>query len=325
MTQVDLMTAAIFLGALSTIACLVLALGGGANKRQKKRLDTIRRRWSGAVQLDPAAASVLRGNDDGRLGSMALKLIPRRHMLRHRLMKAGLSLSPGQYALISVALGLVCALLAALIFGAPLLVAVLAGVVAGMGLPHAMVSQMIARRLRNFTKLFPEAIDLMVRGIKSGLPIGETITAIGQEMIDPVGIEFQRITDAVKLGQTLEDALWDAAQRLDTPEFKFFVISLSVQRETGGNLAETLENLGDILRRRNQMQLKIKAMSSEARASAYIIGSLPFIMFGILFFMNPDYVMILFTDPRGMIVIGIGLTTMLMGVLVMAKLVRFEI
>jgi tight adherence protein B len=240
-------------------------------------------------------------------------------------MKAGLNLSPGQYALISVALGLACTLIAMFIVGAPLLVGVLAGVVAGMGLPHALVSHLIGRRLRKFTKLFPEAIDLMVRGIKSGLPIGETIAAIGQEMIDPVGIEFQRITDAVKLGQTLEEALWDAAQRLDTPEFKFFVISLSVQRETGGNLAETLENLGEILRRRLQMQLKIKAMSSEARASAYIIGSLPFIMFGILFLMNPGYVMVLFTDPRGMFVIGIGLLTMLLGVLVMAKMVRFEI
>jgi tight adherence protein B len=123
----------------------------------------------------------------------------------------------------------------------------------------------------------------------------------------------------------LEEALWDTARRLDTPEFKFFVISLSVQRETGGNLAETLDNLGEILRRRLQMQLKIKAMSSEARASAYIIGSLPFVMFGILMIMSPAYIMVLFTDPRGMFIIGIGLTTMLLGVLVMAKMVKFEI
>ncbi len=325
MTPVDMITAAIFLGALATIASLGLALGGGATRKQKKRADTVRRRWSGFTPVDSASASVLLGKDDGRFGIMALRLMPRRHMLRHRLMKAGLNLSPGQYALISVALGTVCCVVATLVFGAPLILAGLGAIVIGIGMPHMVVSNMIGRRLRKFTKLFPEAIDLMVRGIKSGLPISETIGAIGQEMIDPVGVEFRRITDAVKLGQTLEEALWDTAQRLDTPEFKFFVISLSVQRETGGNLSETLDNLGDILRRRLQMQLKIKAMSSEARASAYIIGSLPFVMFGILMLLSPAYMTILFTDPRGMIVIAIGLTTMLMGVLVMAKMVKFDI
>lgn len=325
MTPVDTITAAIFLGALATIASLSLVLGGGAARKQKKRVDTVRRRWSGFTPLDSAAASVLRGNDETRFGSMALRLMPRRHMLRHRLMKAGLNLSPGQYALISVALGAICFASAKFIFGVPLIIAALGAIVIGIGLPHMTVSNLIGRRLRKFTKLFPEAIDLMVRGIKSGLPISETIGAIGQEMIDPVGIEFRRITDAVKLGQTLEEALWDTARRLDTPEFKFFVISLSVQRETGGNLAETLENLSEILRRRLQMQLKIKAMSSEARASAYIIGSLPFVMFGILMVTNPAYVMVLFTDPRGVLVIGIGLTTMLMGVFVMAKMVKFDI
>jgi tight adherence protein B len=325
MTPVDMITAAIFLGALATVASLGLALGGNATRKQKKRVDAVRRRWAGFTPLDSAAASMLHGTDDGKFGSMALRLMPRRHMLRHRLMKAGLRLSPGQYALISLALGAVCCVFAKFIFGAPLIIAALGAIVVGIGLPHMTVSNLVGRRLRKFTKLFPEAIDLMVRGIKSGLPISETIGAIGQEMIDPVGVEFRRITDAVKLGQTLEEALWDTAQRLDTPEFKFFVISLSVQRETGGNLAETLDNLGDILRRRSQMQLKIKAMSSEAKASAYIIGSLPFVMFGILMLMSPDYMSVLFTDPRGMIVLGLGLVTMLMGVLVMAKMVKFDI
>lgn len=325
MTPVDLITAAIFLGALATVASLSLVLGGGTTRKHKKRVDTIRRRWSAFSPMDPASDSVLRGTDDGRFGSMALKLMPRRHMLRHRLMKAGLSLSPGQYALISMAMSVIPGALAKLVFGVPLILVLLGSIVVGIGLPHVVVSNLIGRRLRSFTKLFPEAIDLMVRGIKSGLPISETINAIGQEMIDPVGIEFRRITDSVKLGQTLEEALWDAANRLDTPEFKFFVISLSVQRETGGNLAETLENLSEILRRRLQMQLKIKAMSSEAKASAYIIGSLPFVVFGILMLMNPNYVMVLFTDVRGMIVLGVGLFTMLLGVLVMAKMVKFDI
>ncbi|MCW5750509.1 MAG: type II secretion system F family protein, partial [Alphaproteobacteria bacterium] len=122
-----------------------------------------------------------------------------------------------------------------------------------------------------------------------------------------------------------EEMLWATARRIDSPDFKFFVISLSVQRETGGNLAEALQNLSDILRRRRQMRLKVRALSSEARASAYIIGSLPFVMFMLLMLVNAGYVTQLFTDPRGMILVGIGLFSMLIGVVVMFKMVRFEI
>lgn len=165
----------------------------------------------------------------------------------------------------------------------------------------------------------------MVRGLKSGLPISETIINVGEEMPDPVGIEFRNIADAVRLGTTMDDALWDVAKRLDLPEFRFFTISLAVQRETGGNLGETLANLGDILRKRLTMRAKVKAMSSEARASAYIIGSLPFIMFGILMLMNPEYVMLLVTDPRGIMMTGVGFVMLGMGVGVMCKLVRFDI
>jgi tight adherence protein B len=184
---------------------------------------------------------------------------------------------------------------------------------------------MAAKRLKLFTSQFPDAIDLIVRGLKSGLPVTESISAVGHEMQDPVGFEFRHIFDCVKFGQPIEEALWDTARRLDTPEFKFFVISISVQRETGGNLSEALGNLSNILRRRRQMGLKIKAMSSEAKASAIILGSLPFIMFGIIFAMNPDYEMVLFNDPRGQMMLGVGLGVMSTGILVMNKMVRFEI
>jgi tight adherence protein B len=119
--------------------------------------------------------------------------------------------------------------------------------------------------------------------------------------------------------------MWQTAARLAIPEYNFFVISLSIQRETGGNLAETLQNLSEILRRRRQMRLKIKALSAEARASAYILGSLPFIMFALVNLLNPEYAGELFTDPRGLMMIGAGCTSMLVGVAVMVKMVRFEI
>jgi tight adherence protein B len=211
------------------------------------------------------------------------------------------------------------------LFGFSLALSLLAGLAIGVMGPHMTLGMMISRRLTRFNQLFPEAIDLMVRGLKSGLPISETINNVGAEMSEPVGSEFRAISDAVRFGSVLDDALWEAARRIGLPEFKFFAISLSVQRETGGNLGETLGNLSDILRKRLTMRLKVKAMSSEARASAYIIGSLPFIMFLILYFMNHDYVMRLFTDPRGLIMTGVGLFVMLIGVAVMFKMVRFEV
>ena len=161
--------------------------------------------------------------------------------------------------------------------------------------------------------------------MKSDPSVPESIRIVGQESTVPVGKEFALIADRVKFGETLEEALWDAVKRIDLPDFKFFVVSLAVQRETGGNLAETLENLFDILRRRRQMKLKIKAMSSEARASAMILGSLPFVMFGILAAINGGYVMTLFEDPRGLMMVGFAFTCLGLGVGIMWKMVRFEI
>jgi len=140
-----------------------------------------------------------------------------------------------------------------------------------------------------------------------------------------VGFEFQSIVDKMKIGRTMDEALEETSKRLDTPEFKFFLITLAIQRETGGNLAETLSNLATVLRQRAQMKLKIRAMSSESKASAYIVGSLPFIVFGLVWWMNPEYMANFFIDDR-LIVTGIGgLIWMGLGVLVMAKMVSFEI
>lgn len=259
------------------------------------------------------------------LEGMALKLLPRPDEIRMRLQRTGKSVSLGRYLVLSAIIGSVGASIGAIVIGLPWFVNFAIAIGTGVGLPHLYVGWMITRRRNAFTKMFPDAIDLMVRGLRSGLPVTETISACGREMSDPVGVEFQRIADAVRLGQTLEEALWEAARRLDTAEFKFFVISLSVQKETGGNLAETLANLSDILRSRKQMRLKIKAMSSEANASAAILGSLPFIMFGIIYFMSPEYESVLFIDIRGRVMLGGAVALMAGGVLVMRKMIRFDI
>jgi tight adherence protein B len=199
------------------------------------------------------------------------------------------------------------------------------GLLVGIGGPHFVVGKMIKRRLAKFNTNFPDAIELMVRGLRSGLPITETLGIVAGEVIGPVGVEFRMVTDKMKIGRTMESALQDTADRLGTPEFQFFVITLAIQRETGGNLAETLSNLSDVLRKRAQMKLKIRAMSSESKASAYIVGSLPFIVFGLVYMINPHYMGQFFVDQRLMVAGMGGMIWMGIGGAIMAKMCNFEI
>jgi tight adherence protein B len=144
-------------------------------------------------------------------------------------------------------------------------------------------------------------------------------------MPDPIGLEFHRISDGVRMGKTLESAMWEVARRIDVPEYRFLIIAMAIQKETGGNLAETMGNLSDLIRKRRQLRLKVKAMSSEAKASAMIIGSLPFIMFFLLMLISPDYMLGMFRDIRGKIMLGVALTWMSIGWAVMTKMINFEL
>ena len=236
----------------------------------------------------------------------------------------GREVTLSKYLMISM--GLAAGVLALLMIkGAPFLLGLFAGLFVGIGLPHFVVGKMINRRIAKFNSNFPDAIELMVRGLRSGLPITETLGIVSSEIQGPVGLEFRAVSDKMKIGRTMEAALQETADRLGTPEFQFFVITLAIQRETGGNLAETLSNLADVLRKRAQMKLKIRAMSSESKASAYIVGSLPFIVFGLVYMMNPDYMGKFFEDQR-LIVAGLGaMVWMSIGGFIMAKMVNFEI
>jgi tight adherence protein B len=209
--------------------------------------------------------------------------------------------------------------------GAPFILSLMLGLFCGIGGPHFVIGKMIKRRINKFNSNFPDAIELMVRGLRSGLPITETLGIVASEIPGPVGVEFRMVADKMKIGRTMEAALQETADRLGTPEFQFFVITLAIQRETGGNLAETLSNLADVLRKRAQMKLKIRAMSSESKASAYIVGSLPFIVFGLVYMINPHYMGGFFTDQRLMVAGVGGMIWMGLGGMIMAKMVNFEI
>ena len=250
--------------------------------------------------------------------------ISRRDRLRLRLAQTGKSWNLQQYFIASGSIAFL--VMAALwIKGAPIYLALFGGLMLGAGLPHFSVNYLMAKRIKQFTSNFPDAIELLVRGLKSGLPVGETLGMVAKEIPGPVGEEFKMVTEKVRIGKTMEDALQETADRLGTPEFQFFVITLAIQRETGGNLAETLANLADVLRKRAQMKLKIRAMSSESKASAYIVGSLPFFVFGMVWSVNQKYLAGFFFEPRLMIAGMIGIVWMSIGAFIMAKMVNFEI
>ena len=241
-----------------------------------------------------------------------------------RLHRTGKNWTISQYVYASVGLGLALAVLVFLKSGAPLL-ALGVGVLGGAGIPHMVVGFFVNKRNDSFTSKFPDAIELLVRGLRSGLPVTETLGVVASEVPGPVGEEFKMVNERIKIGRTMEDALQETADRLQTPEFNFFCITLAIQRETGGNLAETLSNLADVLRKRAQMKLKIKAMSSESKASAYIIGALPFAVFVMIYWINPEYMKNFFVDQRLIVAGGGGLIWMSIGAFIMAKMINFEI
>jgi tight adherence protein B len=246
-------------------------------------------------------------------------------MLVDRLMRTGHEISVGQYMLGTLAVIGIAAILVKIFIGVGWIASLLAGTAVGILLPHWFIGRMGRRRAAAFIGLFPEAIDLMVRALRAGLPISEAIVTAGQEIGDPVGAEFRGIEAGMRLGRDLDSLLWDIAKRIPAPEFRFFIIALSVQRETGGNLAETLNNLSDVLRRRRAMRAKARAMASEARASTAILGSLPILVTAILMITSPTYITPLFSDVRGLVMVGVAVSMLVLGIVVMTKMARFEI
>ncbi|MDD2324419.1 MAG: type II secretion system F family protein [Alphaproteobacteria bacterium] len=317
-------------GGLFMILIAVIAFSGGEHDTLiKKRIERVggapvrKQKKKGQEQ-----AKLLKETKDSNfvaLNFLIKTFLPNPQKLRHRLACTGRNIGLGEYLMVNTALVGTLFFVFAFIIMWPRPIATSAAIAIGLLFPHMVTGSMIKRRLKKFNEGFPEAIDTICRGLRSGLPITETVATVGRELPDPIGIEFTRISDGVKMGRSIEEAMWEVAPRLDTPEYRFFIIALAIQRETGGNLAETLGNLADLLRKRRQLKLKIKAMSSEARSSAMIIGSLPFLMFTMLMFVNPDYVMTLFNTSGGRMLLAGGLTWLSMGVLVMRQMVNFEI
>ncbi len=323
MNIVQLMLVSFGLMAFMVLGYLAFA-GPSAAKEGMRRLQAVRYRHSDnaidRVEAQMRKAVAARKPRTHQIAGSA----SRSQALSLRLHRTGKSWTITQYLYVSIGIALAFTVLLYLKTGAALL-SLGIGCLFGAGLPHMVVGHLVKKRSGNFTSKFPDAIELLVRGLRSGLPVTETLGVVATEVPGPVGEEFKLVTERIKIGRTMEDALQETADRLNTPEFSFFCITLAIQRETGGNLAETLSNLANVLRMRAQMKLKIKAMSSESKASAYIVGSLPFLVFTMIWWINPKYLGGFFTDER-LIAIGIGGGVwMSLGAFIMAKMVSFEI
>jgi len=244
--------------------------------------------------------------------------------LKDRIAQAGLGISVRQFYMFSIMLGVVTGLAALIGYGSPF---VAAGVmiIFGAGLPRWIISFLRKRRLKAFLGEFPNALDIMVRSIKSGLPLNDAIRMIAAEGQEPVRTEFKRIVEAQQLGLTVPEACTRLYSRIPIPEANFFAIVITIQAQAGGNLSEALGNLSRVLRDRKKMKAKINAMSMEAKASAAIIGALPFIVATLVYLTSPDYITILFTDTRGHLILGASAIWMSIGILVMRNMINFDI
>jgi len=225
---------------------------------------------------------------------------------------------------------MICGIIAALAASAAIVthqkpvVILLAVFVVGLGLPRWVLGFLTARRKKKFTENFATAIDVIVRSVKSGLPTNEALRIVAREAPDPVGSEFRSLVESMKVGVTMEQGLKRMMESMPTTEVGFFTIVMTIQGKSGGNLSEALGNLAFVLRDRKRLQGKIRAMSSEAKASAMIIGSLPVVVGGLVYLTTPAYIMKLFTERAGNVMIAVCVFWMSCGIMVMRKMINFK-
>ena len=240
-----------------------------------------------------------------------------------RLAQAGFSWSKRQFFLVSAAIGAAMFLLG-LITGSGLIVSVVLGAAGALGLPRWLLSFMKKRRETKFLNAFPDSVDIIVRGVKAGLPLLDCLKMITVEAPEPVKSEFRAIVETQAIGMPLGEACGKLYEQMPVPEANFFGIVISIQQRAGGNLAEALGNLSRVLRDRKKMKAKIQAMSQEAKASAAIIGALPIAVMTLVYITSPNYISLLWTEPLGRVMLACSVVWMSMGVMVMKKMINFD-
>ena len=320
------------MGLMILVMFTVLAVGGGVlaftgeSGASKKRLA--------AVSGSPAAAGAARGgNDSGQRRKNVTALLKdlekqkdeqkKRVTLRRRIEQAGLTITPRSFWMLSATAALI-AVAGCRISGQNLLVTILVAIPVGLGLPRWILNFLTKRREKAFTNNFANAIDVIVRSVRSGLPTNEALKIVAKEIPDPVGSEFNKLVESLKVGVTLEAGLKKMFESMPTAEVSFFAIVMTIQQKSGGNLSEALSNLSFVLRDRKRLQGKIQAMSSEAKASAMIIGSLPPGVMTLVYMSAPNYIMTLFTERMGNLMLAGCAVWMSIGIFVMSKMISFK-
>lgn len=244
--------------------------------------------------------------------------------LKIQLHQAGIEMPMRRFYMLSTAGGIFLAFLA-LIAGAPLWVvpgALLAGI---FGIPRWIVAYLRKRRVKAFLDEFPNALDVIVRAVKSGLPLNDAVRMIAAEAREPVKSEFRRLVEAQQLGLSMAEAAMRMSETIPCPEANFFGIVIQIQSQSGGNLSEALGNLSRVLRDRKKMKAKVQALSMEAKASAAIIGALPVVVAVLVYITSPGYIMPLFTTSAGHLVLGVSVVWMCIGIFVMRQMMNFEV
>lgn len=321
-------------GAVVLLVMLAAPFIASSQPSMQKQAGKLRKRvqdkstYASKVEHEDKERQSLRREEGDKSLPLLSRLLGHRGIataLRDRIARSGMEITAERYFAYNVLLFAIVCVLFIGVFGQSFTFSLLMGVVLGMGLPHSITGFIINRRTRQFLTLFPDAIDLIVRGLRAGLPVTESIKMVAKEIGEPVNQVFQTMTEKMALGVPLEKTLYETAAKYRITEFDFFVTSIVLQRETGGNLSEILNNLSEALRHRLMMRLKIKAMSSEARASMYIIGALPFVVMGALFMTTPEYLVPLFSDYRGNMALGLAAGMLFAGVFIMSRMTKFEI
>jgi tight adherence protein B len=315
------------IGVALTFGIVAVAVSdSAAGRRFDRRVDSMRDRAQGILPSEESATrSLSRQRSVSTIDRLARTWLPRRDLLAARLARTGRTISIGQYAMASAGLTTLAAIGLAGAARIGIVPSLLLGLLIGTALPHFVIGRLGKRRLAAFIALFPDAIDLIVRALRSGLPVSEAIVGAGHEIADPVGAELRLVENGMRMGRDLESLLWDTAKRIDAPEFRFFVIALSVQRETGGNLAEILDNLSYVIRERFKILRQVRVHTAQGRLTMLLLMALPPTIVAVMLVINPGFIRPLFTEWLGHVAIVVAISLQTLGYFVIRRIIQIQV
>ncbi len=317
---------AVGIGALGWV--LLGGQGGSANNSRVRELSgqtTLQGTLKAKLKQEDAGGSRRKQIEEtlGKIEERQKQKKKKARSLQSRLTQASWSIAPQKFILISAVIAIVVAAIA-FVLGAPILMTAGAAIVVGFGFPRFVLNWAINRRQKKFTDLFADGMDIIVRGVRTGLPLGDCLKIIAHESPDPLGEEFRRVVEGESIGVPIEVCLEQMYERMPISEVNFFSTVLNIQKTTGGNLGESLANLSAVLRGRKVLAQKIKSLSAEAKMSAIIIGAMPIVVGLLISILSPDYMAELFTTERGQKNLMIGAVMMVVGVIWMRKMINFK-